>query len=88
MIYKSNSSDDLQPLFIREFPEYSSVFNQLLNHKDFIEILNDFRSCELALSQINKTIETIDCYKEMMLELKHELRSCIARHLGSKNLNT
>ena len=88
MLDKSNSTDDLHNLFIREFPEYSSVFNHLLNHKDFIEILKEFKSCELALIQINKSEEMIESYRELMIELKHELRSCISRHLGNQNTNT
>jgi len=80
--------DELQDVFIREFPEFRSVFPQLVNHRELIEILNEYRSCELALIQINKSEEMIDSYRELMNELKLELRSCISRHLGNQNSNT
>ena len=88
MLDKSNSTDDLHKLFIREFPEFSSVFNQLLIHEDFIEILKEFQSCELALFRFNKTDEAAVIYRELMIELKQELLSFISRHLGNQNSNT
>ncbi len=85
---ESKSTVELQALFLREFPDYKSVFHQLVIHREFIEILNDLKTCELVLMKNSNKQETIDSYMELTIELKQDIQSCISRHLGNQYSKT
>lgn len=85
MLNKSNGAYGLNKLFIREFPEYSNEFGQLLAHKDFVEMLEEIESCKLALLNINIEDEAAELYRRLIIELKQEILSFISRHHGNNN---
>ncbi len=82
---KSKFRNDLNKLFIRVFPEYITVVDELLIHEDLIDMLKEFKSCEQAILKLNNKDEEAAIYREVMIELKREMLSFISRHIGEKN---
>ena len=73
--------EGLYELFIREFPEYNGAFDQLLMHGNFLEILKEIESCQLALIRLSPEDELAEGYRVLIIELKQEMRSFVSRHI-------
>jgi len=82
---KSKFRNDLNKLFIRVFPEYIAVVDELLIHEDLIDMLKEFKSCEQSILKLNNMDGEAAIYRELMIELKQEMLSFIARHIGKQN---
>jgi len=84
---KTNNLERFHKLCLREFPEFSCEIDQLLNYKEFIDMLREFSYCESTLLKLRDLDKKKETYHQLKNELKQEIKNYIIRHLKNKTVD-
>ena len=86
MNIKSKKLEELYKVCLREFPEYSHEIVQIINIKEFIEMIEEYSMCERKLMELKDRSKIREGYEQLLKEIKEEIYLYILKHL-QKNVS-